>query len=521
MMGNELSRREFIKLISALPLIELAKDTTLSPMRNSIPQGSGVPNILILIFDALSASNMSLYGYPRQTTPNIASFADSATIFHRHYAGGNFTTPGTASILTGVYPWSHRAFQPRGTVIPKYKKNNLFHNLTQSSAQKMVFTHNDLVSMLLHQFSEDIDIHKKTVELCLFDEFFLADRVFPSDRNSAYEGERLISRGLLGKNSALPSAVLLSGLHRVWRNRNAKSLNSAFKDEYPRGLPSTNRVNRFFLLEDAVEWIQLQIKKSPQPYLGYFHFLPPHRPYNPPKDFIGIYGDDWRVKIKPQHFFSQGIFRKEANKKRGYYDEFIAFVDAEFGKLINFMQSEGLLEDTLLVLTSDHGEMFERGILYHSTETLYEPITRVPLIIHNPGQKSRINVHSLTSCVDLLPTLLHASGQAIPDWCEGEVLPTFSEVEIDPERSVYTIEAKSNPVIKPLTVGTVAMVKDRYKLIYYFGYDGFDDQYELYDLNNDPEELEDLYAPTNSIAKDLISELRMQIELADEPYKLN
>jgi arylsulfatase A-like enzyme len=520
-MSSTMNRREFIKVMASLPIMKLAMDMSLSTSGTIPRHESDIPNILVIVFDALSATNVSLYGYPRETTPNLSKFAKKATVFHRHYAGGSFTSPGTASLLTGAYPWSNRAFHLYGTVSREFEQRNLFHSFSGGTHQRMVFTHNDLAAMLLYQFGDDVDIHKKTEELCLFSEYFLADNVFPSDHNAAFLGERTITRGQRGQSLQLPSSVYLSALHRVWRTHEKQDVRAQYKELFPRGLPSTNAGPIQYMLEDATDWVQNQITNVHQPFLGYFHFLPPHEPYNPRKDFINIFNQDWQPPSKPQHFFSQGVSDKEINRNRLNYDEYIAYADGEFGRLVDYMQDNGLLDNTILVMTSDHGEMFERGILEHITATLYEPITRVPLVISRPGQDSREDVHTPTSCIDLLPTLLHASGQPVPDWCEGKVLPTFSDAEIDAERSVYTVEAKSNPKVSPLTKGTVAMVKDRYKLISYFGYEDFDEQYEMYDLNNDPEEMEDLYTESNSIAKDLIAELKSKIDQVDEPFKLN
>jgi arylsulfatase A-like enzyme len=517
-MSSTLNRREFLKVMASLPLMKMAMDLSSSPSAINHGHESDLPNILIIVFDALSATNVSLYGYPRETTPNLAKFAEKATVFHRHYAGGSFTSPGTASILTGTYPWTNRALHLYGTVLEEFEGRNLFQSFTGDIYNRMVFTHNDLAAMLLYQFGDNVDIHKKTEELCLFSEYLLADNVFPNDHNTAFLGERTITRGQRGQDLQLPSAVYLSALHRVWRNYNKQNVRAENAELFPRGLPSTNAGPIHYMLEDATDWVQNQISNVHQPFLGYFHFLPPHEPYNPRKDFINIFSQEWQPVSKPQHLFSQGLSDKEVNRHRMNYDEYIAYADAEFGRLVEYMGNNGLLDNTILVMTSDHGEMFERGILEHITSTLYEPITRVPLVISRPGQDTRIDVHTATSCVDLLPTLLHASGQPVPEWSEGVVLPTFSDAESDPERSVYTVEAKSNPKASPLSKGTVAMVKDRYKLIYYFGYDGFDDQYELYDLNNDPEELDDLYAESNSVARELSAELQGKLEEVNKGY---
>ncbi len=134
-----------------------------SPVESLRSQVNG-PNILVIVFDALSATNVSLYGYPRETTPNLSRFAEQATVYNRHYAGGSFTSPGTASILTGTYPWTNRAFHLYGTVARDFEQKNLFHGFSEDGYHRIVFTHNDLAAMLLYQFGDDIEFHKETKE---------------------------------------------------------------------------------------------------------------------------------------------------------------------------------------------------------------------------------------------------------------------------------------------------------------------------------------------------------------------
>ena len=116
-------------------------------------------------------------------------------------------------------------------------------------------------------------------------------------------------------------------------------------------------------------------------------------------------------------------------KKRTNYDEFILYVDHEFGRLMENLESNGLLDNTWVILTSDHGELFERGIAGHLTPVLYQPVIRVPLLIFEPGRTIRQDVYSNTSTVDLLPTLLHVTGQKLADWSEGTPLPPFSTAQ--------------------------------------------------------------------------------------------
>ena len=204
--------------------------------------------------------------------------------------------------------------------------------------------------------------------------------------------------------------------------------------------------------------------------------------------------DGWVQPEKPEHHFSDGYSADQLNEERRLYDEYIAYVDSEFGRFYDNLKTTGLLENTYFILTSDHGQLFERGIHGHITSTLYESLIHVPLLIARPGQRGREDIFSLTSCTDLLPTLLHATGKTIPDWIEGKVLPTFGGGDEEyHERVVYSVEARTNPKFGPLEKGTVALLKGEYKLIHYFGYDGFEDQYELYNLKKDPDELDDIF----------------------------
>jgi choline-sulfatase len=246
--------------------------------------------------------------------------------------------------------------------------------------------------------------------------------------------------------------------------------------------------------------------------------MPPHAPYRPRREFIGLFDDGWVPSAKPSHFFSQGHSDEFLNMLRLRYDEHVAYTDAEFGRLYDSLKESGLLDSTYVIVTSDHGEMFERGIRGHITETLYDPVIRVPLLISAPGQRQRMDVYTPTSGVDLVPTVLDATGQAVPDWCEGEVLPTSDERAASEERSVFSVDVQLNSKQGPWTTGTVTLVKGQYKLVHYFGYDGFEDEYELFDLANDPEEMDNLLDSRASLAADLKHELAEKLLEVNEPY---
>jgi arylsulfatase A-like enzyme len=148
---------------------------------------------------------------------------------------------------------------------------------------------------------------------------------------------------------------------------------------------------------------------------------------------------------------------------------------------------------------------------------LYDPVVHVPLLISSPGQVSRRDVHAPTNAVDLLPTLLGLTGQPVPAWCEGKPLPGLGGVE-DFERSTYSIEAKQNSAFAPLTKATFALRKGNQKLIYYTGYEK-EDSFELYDLDADIEEMNDLYPSQPVFGKRMKEELLQSILEVNAPFK--
>jgi arylsulfatase A-like enzyme len=180
-----------------------------------------------------------------------------------------------------------------------------------------------------------------------------------------------------------------------------------------------------------------------------------------------------------------------------------AYADAELGRLIDFMEGSGILDTTYVIVTSDHGELFERGIWGHITQVLFEPLIRIPLTISTPGQRVRRDVHAPTSSVDIIPTLLRIAGVQRPGWCEGELLPLVGDQEARADRAVYSMDAKGSSKFGPLAKRTVSVIRDRHKLTHYLGYPQYDGVYEMYDLNDDPEELRNLYSSGSGMASAL------------------
>ena len=503
---HDLNRRDFLKLAASASAAAALPSLHLAPSRAAAP---GQPNIIILVFDAFSARHISMYGYDRETTPNISRLAEKATVFHQHYAGGNFTFPGTSSLLTGTYPWTHRGFNPFMGVDPYFADHNLFSAFDQYYRQ--AYTHNSVADTLLKQMQDSMDKLKPRQDLYL-DKDFVSDILFSNDEDTATISwwQSVVKKGRKGTYS-----LFFSHFYRAYKEH----ILEKYADLYPRGLPNI-RDDNFFLPEDANNWTLEQVADMPRPFLGYFHYLPPHDPYLTRADFVDTFKNDGFEPIKkPEHIFSRGRTYAELAYDRRWYDEYILLVDKEFGRMYTHLEETGALEDSILVLTSDHGEQFERGIEKHYHEGLHQPVVQVPLMIFQPGQTTRQDVTSATSAVDLLPTLLHLAGGSAPEWVEGEILPPFNEQTPDPHRAIFTVEAKDSQQYGEINPGSFMILKDGYKLTYYTGWDrqkDHDPLIELYAIVDDPEEMNNLAAELPDVRDALLDELMARIEEANE-----
>ena len=508
-MQAPITRRDFLKLVGLLPL-SLTTPRLIDSL-SAVNQDGKPQNIVIVVFDAFSAYDISLYGYQRETTPNLARLAERAVVYHNHYAGGNSTMPGTASILTGTYPWTHRAFGlDKKTVDVSFNNKNIFSAF--EPYYRLAYTHNPVANRILTQFHKTMDNHVPLKKLFLANDDFIST-LFSNDEDTASVSW---VRAMKSKEEGYAYSLFFA---RLLENQREKLI-SNLREQYPIGIPHIE-VDDYFLLEDAINWLGDTLGNLSQPFLGYFHFLPPHRPYLTHRDFRGHFAkDDFTPVIKPPDVFTEGQPTEFLLRKRRDYDEFILYVDREFGRLMEEMDQSGLLQNTWVVLTSDHGEMFERGVLGHITPLLYQPVIRVPLMIFEPGQQTRTDIYANTSAADLLPTLLHLAGKGQAHWSEGNVFSPYAPTKPNPERDLYVVQARRNDQYKPLTVATIVLVKGQYKLMYFFGYDelGGKERVELYDVQADPEEMNDLYSSKRETADELLNILKTKLAEVNKPY---
>jgi arylsulfatase A-like enzyme len=507
MPNKQLSRRDILKLASLVPLALVSNMLRSTSLADSVGNS---PNVIILVFDAWSARNLRLYGYPRGTMPNLEKFAERAVVFHRHYSAATFTVPGTASLLSSLYPWTHRAINLGSSgVLERHRDHQAF--ATFSDAYKTLgYAQNKYADIFLYQFKKYLDTHIKSGAFNLEHRYLHTSPLFENDAMAAFAS---FENNIFQETTGFDSSLLLGPAFRLWKFRERSLNNQAQREEYPRGLPDATEQ---FLLSDLVDGVLGLLGKVQPPTFAYLHLFPPHDPYAFQRKFVNAFHDGWVPPQKPIHELSEQKPATLLNRSNEYYDEYLADWDAELGRLFDFLHSSGLFDSSYIIITSDHGEIFERGQIGHFTKLIYDPLIHIPLIISQPGQTVRKDVYTATSAVDVLPTLARLTGRPEPDWTEGTLLPSLGGTE-DPKRSIYAMDAKTNSEFGPLKHFTISLTKGDYRLTCYKYSES--PKFEFYHLKEDPEELTDLYPSQPAIALQMQEELLEKLAEVNKPFE--
>ncbi len=505
------SRRDFLKLASLLPLTWAVQPLA----KLAGPQATvDKPNVILLVFDAWSALHVPFYGYVRNTMPNLARFAENATVYHNHYSAGTFTVPGTASLLTGLHPWTHRAFQlSAGGIIHSQVNHQLFAAMSNTRST-LGFAQNRFADLLLSQAENYVDVHIGSSSFNVERSLIYDTPLFKNDERIAYSS---FEDNIFQTGDGADSSLFWGSLYRLWVLYNRLKETKDDGRNYPTGLPDSTELYR---LEDLVDGGIKILGNLKEPAFAYLHFYPPHGLYHPSAAFVNKFNDGWKPVDKPIHPLAYTQNDAEfSNATRLLYDQYVASWDAEVARLFDYLKTSGLLDRSYVIVTSDHGELFERGEVGHWTRLMYEAIMHVPLLISTPGQKGAKNVQTFTSSVDLLPTLAQFSGNPVPAWAEGRLLPEFGGTD-DPSRSIFTVDAKNNASFAPLTRTTISLTKNPYRLTYYKYPEAGSDQFEFYNIAEDPDELKNLYSAGPSSALDMRTELLQKLTEVNYPFGL-
>jgi arylsulfatase A-like enzyme len=450
------------------------------------------PNIILVTFDALTARDMSLYGYHKKTTPFIDEWAKEAMVFTRAEAASNYTAPTTASLMTGKRVWTHRRFQSEGTGVFKSETENISSLLKKAGYTTMAFVSNELASVERLGMSESFMIAPP------FCDFMSPSSMFEFLRKYLYK--------FFGKKISFYFWILKEDfiLNRVIPDY--EYLKLPFRLEFP-----VEKVFGAFLTE---------VENNPRrSYFAWIHVFPPHAPYLPPEQYVGLFDSSkefrkWRDQlqvIRPR-YFSQ-TQQQEADILRARYDEFIRYCDDEFKNFINQLEAMGQLENTVIILSSDHGESFEHGYFTHGGPFLFEQMTHIPLIIKEPGQTKGRIIDLPVEQIDISATILDYAGVTIPPWVEGRSLRPLLERNDIKQRPIFSMNLEKNRARGyRIEKGTVAIWKGDYKLIHFLE----ENQSLLFNLMEDPDELYDLFNKEPEVAQHLLDLIKENLRRANE-----
>ena len=332
---SKITRRDFLK-VSALTAGGAAFASAAAAL-GGVRQNGDHPNVLILLFDTTTAPHLSLYGYPRRTTPNLERFAERSTVYHLHYSGGSFTISGTASILTGLYPWNHRAVNPGGPVRRDLAGNNLFRAVG-ADYQRIGYGQNLWAEMFLRQFHDDLDLHLPTTSFAYPNPMLLGETTQKDLIPYIAYDDFLV--GGVKLDTPYPGSVTL-GMLDVALGR-GRSISAELKAIDPRSLPFNGYYyyKNHTLFQGILDSVRAAANGA-RPYFGYFHLWAPHGPYAPEKEFQGLFDDGLKVTTKPRHPLvpkKEAVSDQALTKIARVYDQYIANVDAEFGFLMDEME---------------------------------------------------------------------------------------------------------------------------------------------------------------------------------------
>ena len=249
----------------------------------------------------------------------------------------------------------------------------------------------------------------------------------------------------------------------------------------------------------ASDWLE---RHADEEFFLHVHLWDPHAPYTPPEEDLALFRDTPRNPF-PLDEALGSVSWEGARTPQGmqklmtHYDAGIHYADRQVGTLLDRCEALGLLDDTLFIVTSDHGEEFGEKGMCCEHGSVHEGTAHIPLIVAGPGTEPGVS-SSLVTNVDIAPTVLEAFGLTAPgEWQGHSLFPLFR----DPATALRDELVVSHAVY----CAQRALIRDRYKLIR--TYKGRGAGIELYDLHSDPYEQVDLARTVPEVAVEMSNAL--------------
>jgi len=412
---------------------------------SALPAASGArPNLILLVIDTQRADHLSLYGYPRPTSPNVDRFAKQGWTFDNATASAPWTLPSHATMMTGHHLADHRA-----GVAKRPYLDGRFTTIAEALGNAGYATGGFVANVFWCGRRTGLDrgfVH--------YEDYF------------GHPGDA-IARTVLGRWLTYRALPALG-----WR-------------DIP-GRKSAADVNRSML-----QWID---GLKGRPFFVFANYLDVHKPFRPPAPYLGRFSGTTQLSHAPKEpmidIGAQGAelrqeSQEEIQRDIDGYDESILYIDAQLGELFAGLEQRGLLERSLVILTSDHGEAFGDHGLFSHGNSLYRDQIHIPLILHWPGHLDSARWHHAVGLDQIAPTLAEAGGLPQGAFPSGSLLAS-------PDTAAAVMSQVAGrtglPPELPVSRGWLAaLVTDRFHYI-----QSQAGTAELFDFTRDPREEHDL-----------------------------
>ncbi len=457
---HELSRRDLLKTCAAAtataalagPLVSAAE----APRR---------PNILFIMTDQMRGDCVGADGNAAIRTPNLDRLAADGALFRHAYSSTPTCTPARAALLTGQSPWNHGmlGYSP---VAEKYPVE-------------------------MPQALRDAGYHT----LCV------GKTHWTPQRNGHGFHTLLLDEAARAQSPEFRSDYIAWFMHEMPNAQyDATGLAWNGSEAWPYKLPE--RVHpTHWTGETAVRFIDTYQRE--EPFFLKVSFHRPHSPYDPPERFMSMYQHadipkaavgDWAARYAPKSDTSRSPWHGDFGadqvrvSRMGYYGS-ISFIDEEVGRILAALERRGWTRNTLVLFTSDHGDMTGDHHLWRKSYA-YEPSAKVPMIVRwpegLPGVANRV-CDEVAELRDVLPTFLDAAGAPIPDLVDGASLLTPARGESNGWREFIDLE---HDICYAPENHWNGLTDGRRKFIFH----AQDGREQFFDLEQDPMETVDLAA---------------------------
>ena len=427
---------------------------------------AGEPNVLVVVIDTLRADHLSLFRYGRSTTPNLDRIASQGVLFENAISACSWTLPSHSSILTGRYPSDHGMQNAQPMPWLGWDHKSLRGYLTLGEALEQHGYRTGAFSANQSYFTSNVGLGRGFIH---FEDYFQS----PLDmfRHTLYgsEFERLY-------------------LHRTEKSKITRAVRFLRFSDLLDIRKHADEVNREFLA-----WID----HGHAPFFAFLNYIDVHD-QAPPRNFKAPWGLDTEIDR---------------------YDSSVNYDDEQIGKLLQALEQRGLTRNTLVIITSDHGESLGQHAMQYHGIALYLEQIHVPLIIRLPGRiPAGMTVTAPISNASLAATILDiVEGQkqsAFPGvgldelWKNPDAAATWpnpiselakNDIVIDPDRQARNVEPTA------MDGDMKSLVASRWHLIAHQTLGA-----QLYDWRDDPGELSNLiHTPEGAaVAKALMPQIQ-------------